>query len=95
MPDLSQDQLRHLARLGAEVHLAQMDAEIAAIRAACPDLAGRPKPGRSAPPLVAVPEAPVAAKRPRRVHRLSAAERRAVSVRMKRYWAARRKAKGK
>ena len=95
MPDLTRDQLRQFARLGAQARLAQMDAEVAVIKAAYPDLAGRLKPGRPARPVVAVPEAPVAAKRPRRVHRMSAAERRAVSVRMKRYWAARRKAKGR
>jgi hypothetical protein len=80
--DLSRDELQRLARLGAKSRLEELRAEEAAIRRAFPDLfsGGR---GRSAVVAVA-----------RRRRGMSAAARRAVSVRMKKYWADRRKAKG-
>ena len=61
--------------------------EEAAIRHAFPDLSGKRGRGRRA----AVNRAP----RKRRGSRMSAAARKAVSVRMKKYWADRRKAKSK
>ena len=93
MAELTQEQLHDLARLGAPARLAQLDMETGAIRAAYPDLAGQPRRGRPARTKTApaVP-APKHAK-PRKVHRMSAAERKAVSERMRRYWAGRRKAK--
>ena len=74
---------KELERLGAQARLDQLQSEIAAIRRAFPGL------GRGRPPAAAG-EAPGR----RRRSRMSAAARRAVSVRMKKYWAARRKAKG-
>jgi len=85
--NLSQEQLRRLARLGAmslPVHLRQ---EEAAIRGEFPELFGR---GRQ-------PEAGdggVTRGKRRGRRAMSAAARRAVSVRMRKYWAERRKAKG-
>lgn len=94
----SRDELRkELARLGAERRLEELRQEEAAIRAAFPELgrgstvarAGRGR-GRSA---TASAGAEPPAKRAAR-YKMSAAQKRAVSERMKKYWAARRKAKG-
>jgi len=87
MADLSRSELERLARLGAAARLEELRREEAAIRAAFPDLV-RPKGGSSAVPVSA------ALKRRRR-SRMSAAARKAVSERMTRYWAERRKAKAK
>jgi hypothetical protein len=96
--DLSPDELRQLARLGAQRRLEELRQEEAAIRAAFPDL-DRPRSGRGlarrrrgAKPAGAIGAAQPAATRRRRT--MNAAQRRAVSERMKKYWAARRKAKG-
>ncbi len=83
---LSTDKLRELARTGAEHALNQLRAEIIAIERTFPELAlsrGRRAIGRS------VKEAT------RRTRRMSATARKAVSERMKKYWAERRKAKAK
>jgi hypothetical protein len=101
MAELTREQIHDLAHLGAQAHLAQLDMEIAAIKGAYPDLAGTPRRGRRPRKVQAVAAqepAPMPAVKPakrRRVHRMSAAERKAVSERMKKYWAARRKEKGK
>jgi hypothetical protein len=79
--DLNRDQLRRLARLGALARLEELRREEAAIRAAFPDLFG----GRRS---TAVPRAGR-----RRRRSMSAANRKAVSERMRKYWAERRKAK--
>jgi hypothetical protein len=100
MASLAQDQLHELARLGAHARLAQLDLEIAAINGAYPDLAGTQRAGRPRKVKASVAQEPTpmpAEKKPakrRRVHRMSPAERKAVSERMTKYWAARRKAKG-
>ncbi|HXH07120.1 MAG TPA: hypothetical protein VNI83_11065 [Vicinamibacterales bacterium] len=79
--------LRRLARLGAQARLQELDRERAAILRAFPEL--RRGAGR-------VPSAAGAGNtRPRRRRRFTAAERRAISERMKRYWAERRKRQGK
>jgi hypothetical protein len=96
MPDLTREQLHQLARLGAEARLVLLDAEATAIKSAYPDLAAsapprRPRRRASKPAMPEHAEVPVV--RPRRRHTMSAAERRAVSERMKKYWAERRKAK--
>ena len=83
MADLSSEQLRRLARLGAQARLQELRAEEAAIHRAFPGLAAKP------------PAAKGGRRRRRRRSRMSAAARRAVSERMKKYWAERRKAKGK
>jgi hypothetical protein len=96
--DLSRDELRILARLGAQRRLEELKREEAAIRAAFPDLAGTAagrargrRKGRAG--AAADGDARARAKRPAR-YKMSAAQKRAVSERMKKYWAARRKAKG-
>lgn len=98
--DLSRDEIRRLARLGAERRLQELRDEEAAIRAAFPDLGeqaaqrrGRGRRRGAASPAQAQAAAG-GAKRSRRGRTMSAAERKAVSDRMKKYWAARRKAKG-
>ena len=99
--DLSRDELRQLARLGAERRLEELQREQAAIRAAFPEL-GAAQSGRGrrrGRPAAAAATADAstqgaAAKRRRRRKPMTAAQKRAVSERMKKYWAARRKANG-
>ncbi|MGE3404034.1 MAG: hypothetical protein AB7K63_15695 [Vicinamibacterales bacterium] len=89
MANLSQEQLRRLARLGAVARLEQLRQEEAAIRAEFPELFGR---GRGA----AAAASPAAGKDgggTRRRRRMSADMRKAVSERMRKYWAERRKAR--
>ena len=87
MANLNQEQLRRLARLGAMARLEQLRQEEAAIRGEFPELFGR---GRQAQRG----DGQLTSGRRRRRRAMSAAARRAVSVRMRKYWAARRKAKG-
>ena len=82
MGQLSREELHRLARLGAKARLEELKKEELAIRAAFPDL-GRRSGGRTAG----------SAPSGRRQARMSAAARKAVSERMTKYWAARRKAK--
>ncbi len=84
MSNLTQDQLRRLARLGAVARLEQLRQEEAAIRAEFPELFGR---GRHA--ASAEGEKATATRRPR--SKMSAAARKIVSERMRKYWADRRK----
>jgi hypothetical protein len=81
---LSAEQLQRLARLGAIARLQQLKEEEATIRQEFPELFG----GRDGARTTGQP-------RKRRRRRMSAAQRKAVSERMTKYWAARRKAKGK
>lgn len=74
-------ELQRFARLGAEARLSELELERAAILRSFPDLARRGTRGGSS------------AAAPRRRSNMSAAARKAVSVRMKKYWASRRKAK--
>ena len=92
MATLNQEQLRRLARLGAIARLEQLRQEEAAIRAEFPELFGR---GRRAG--AANGEAAASSERGGRRRRrgMSAAQRKQVSERMRKYWAERRKAKGK
>ena len=85
MADLSRDELQRLARLGAKSRLEELKTEEAAIRRAFPDLFGRGR-GRQA-------AASSVAGGVRRRRGMSAAARKAVSIRMRKYWADRRKAK--
>jgi hypothetical protein len=87
--NLNQDQLRRLARLGAVARLEQLRQEEAAIRAEFPELFGR---GRRP---AAVADNTAGGRRRRRRKAMSPAARKAVSERMRKYWAARRKAKAK
>ena len=85
-PNLSTDRLRELARTGAEVTLNRLRAEVIAIERTFPELRlpqGRRALRRSVREVTA------------RTRKMSAAARKAVSARMKRYWAERRKAQAK
>ena len=86
MANLNTEQLRRLARLGAIARLEQLKQEEAAIRAEFPELFGRGR--RAAVADVAKPGR-------RRRRKMSSAARKAVSERMRKYWAERRKSKGK
>lgn len=93
--ELTSEVLRTLAKLGAQARLAQIEMERRAILAAFPDLAGVRR-GRGRPAKAESRKAATAAAKPRRRRRtMTAAQRKEVSVRMKRYWAERRKEKGK
>ena len=91
MADLSRVELKGLARLGAKARLEELRREEAAIRRAFPDLFR----GRGRSEAVAGDGAAAAGGRRRRRSRMSAAARKAVSVRMKKYWASRRKTTAK
>jgi hypothetical protein len=85
-PTLTADRLRELARTGAEVTLKRLQAEIIAIERAFPELR--------------LPEGRRALRRSlknatTRTRAMSASARKAVSARMKRYWAERRKAQAR
>lgn len=88
--ELSRDDLRRLARLGAMRRLEELKREEALIRSAFPELFdGRaPKAGKAASATAAPP------RKRRRRGNMSPAARKAASERMKKYWADRRKAKG-
>jgi hypothetical protein len=83
---LNRREMQRLARLGAQARLEQLERERALILKAFPGLEGGTSsalPGRAADGAV-----------PRRRRRgMSAAQRKAVSARMRKYWAARRKEK--
>ncbi len=83
---LSPEKLRELARAGAEVALNRLRAEIIAIERAFPELA---LPRRRRAVRRAVKQVT------NRTRRMSAAARRAISERMKRYWAERKRAQAK
>jgi hypothetical protein len=96
--DLTREEMRRFARLGALRRLEEIRQEEAAIRAAFPDLdegarGARRGRRRGRPPGSASTSADEGGTRRRRRRRrkMSAAERRAVSERMRRYWAERRK----
>jgi hypothetical protein len=84
---LGADKVRELARAGAEETLKTLRGEIAAIERAFPDLSGSRRRTAGAMRIVTA----TANETARRTRRMSAAARRAVSERMKRYWAQRRK----
>ena len=90
MANLNAEQLRRLARLGAMARLDQIRAEEAAIRAEFPELFGR---GMRRGGATEGGSEPATARRRQRTA-MSAAGRKAVSERMRKYWAERRKAKG-
>ena len=78
--ELESSELRRYALVGAQARLEAITSELEAIRRAFPELASR---------NVRAAAAGDAASRPRR-GRMSAAQRKAVGERMKKYWAARR-----
>jgi hypothetical protein len=75
--------LRAYARDGARARAAELQAELAKIYRVFPDLRGGAGEGR---------RATGPARRARRRKAMTAAQKRAVSLRMKKYWASRRKA---
>ncbi len=83
---LSAEKLRELARAGAEATLKNLRAEIVAIERTFPEL-------RLARTRRAVRQ--TVNRAAKQTRRMSAAARKAVSQRMKRYWAERRKARAK
>ena len=83
---LSTERLRELARSGAESLLKQLRAEIIAVERTFPELA---LPGKRRAVNRSIKKVE------RRAREMSEATRRAVSKRMKKYWAERRKAKAK
>ena len=83
---LSSERLRELARSGAETLLKQLRAEIIAVERTFPDLALPKRRHTVARTLKTVK---------RRGRQMSDEARKAVSKRMKKYWAERRKAKAK
>jgi hypothetical protein len=82
--NLNQEQLRHLARLGAKARLEELRQEETAIRSEFPELFGRGRRQDGGNGLAMVR---------RRRRAMSAAARKVVSERMRKYWAERRKAK--
>ena len=92
---LSGAELTKLARIGAASRLAELEREIAALRKAFPGLraASAAAPSGTPPPAAPAKTGAPVSRRGRRKP-MSAAERRAVSDRMKKYWADRRKSKG-
>lgn len=92
--ELSKDDMRRFARLGAMRRLEDIRKEEAAIRASFPELFSGARPAaRVARSADAPPAAASKAKRTRKRSTMSPAMRKTVSERMKKYWAARRKAK--
>jgi hypothetical protein len=93
---LTAAEMHRLARLGAAAKLAQLEREISALKRAFPGL--RPQAAHAqVPPADSPAAAGPGVVPPRRTRRspMSAAERKAVSQRMKRYWDDRRKAGAK
>jgi hypothetical protein len=83
---MQRNQLLKLARAGAETMVKQLRAEIVAIERTFPELALAPQ-HRAVRRAIATAET--------KTRRMSAAARKAVSARMKKYWAERRKARAK
>jgi hypothetical protein len=83
---LTTDRLRELARTGADLTLKRLRAEIIAIERTFPELA-LPRRRRALERKIATVR--------KRTQTMSTAARKAVSARMKRYWAERRKAQAK
>jgi hypothetical protein len=92
---LAKFDINSYARRGAAARLEELNQELAAIYAAFPDLrSGRGARGARKQATAAAPAAAVPGPaRRRRRKAMSAAQRREVSARMKRYWAERRKSK--
>ena len=87
--ELSQVELKRLARLGAQARLEQIDAERRAILRAFPGLSLAPARGGQAAPAAGHDEAKPK-KKARKRRKMTAAEKKAVSDRMKKFWAARK-----
>jgi hypothetical protein len=89
--ELSKDDLRRFARLGAMRRLEDIRKEEAAIRSAFPELFGADRPAATRGTATSKAAKTPAARSKR--SSMSPAMRKVVSERMKKYWAGRRKAK--
>lgn len=90
--------IQQFARAGALARLSELKAELAEIERTFPGLEDQSSGGRRPRrPRAAEPQADAAAPAPNRRTRkpMSAAQKKAVGERMKKYWAARRKAQAK
>jgi hypothetical protein len=87
---LSNSQLKELARHGATARIQELESEIASIRATFPDMGGASRRGRRPGRKGASAGAQSA---PRKRGHMSSAARKAASLRMKKYWAAKRAGK--
>ncbi len=81
--------MKALARAGAEARITELQAEIAELQRAFPGTGGARR-GRKPASEAAEPAAKKRRKRPA----MTAAQKKAVSDRMRKYWSERRKAKG-
>jgi len=91
---LAKFDLKGYARRGAEARITELNEELEAIYGTFPEL--RTGPGRRGPRAGAAritPTSGVAPKRSRKRRKMSAAQRKAVGERMRKYWAARKKAR--
>ena len=84
--------MKELARLGAAARLQELSEEMDAIHRAFPDLRSKRRGRRPGSARDTSAEAAPTGKRKRR--KMSAAQRKAVGLRMTKYWAARRAAQG-
>lgn len=92
--ELNKDDMRRFARLGAMRRLDDIRQEEAAIRAAFPELFSGARPAaRGAKSAAAAPTRKAKSGKTHKRSNMSPAMRKSVSERMKKYWAARRKAK--
>jgi hypothetical protein len=92
--ELSKEQLQRLARLGAHARLDELEAERRAILRAFPGLSAQAaRLAKAGAPTAAPAEAaPVPGKKGARRKKMSAAQRKAASERMRKFWAERKKA---
>jgi hypothetical protein len=81
---IAQEELRSLALVGARARYADLRAQMTALLKTFPELE-----------RAGAPATPRRARKPGRKNPMTAAERRQVSERMKKYWAERRAARGK
>lgn len=88
MAAISREELLRLARAGAVARVNELRAELDSIYATFPDLRQGAARGRA--PKAAPAEAPAGRKSAKASRAWSASARKAVSERMKKYWAARR-----
>ena len=82
---IADSELRSFALVGARARLGVLQAEVASLLATFPELRG----GKIAAGTATLPRG----KKPGRKHPMSAAEKKAVSERMRKYWADRRAGK--
>ena len=79
---IADNELRSLALVGARARLSTLQGELASLLATFPELRGAR--------VSAAEGSPLKRKKPGRKHPMSAAEKKAVSERMRKYWADRR-----